>query len=65
MLADGKAGMLVRPGEATPMADGIIRLLTDNDLRTNLANGAATQREHYRWEVLARQWSDIYCLTPS
>lgn len=40
-IEDGKTGFLVPPGDAEAMAEAIIALLTDDDLRMRLGRNAA------------------------
>ena len=60
MLADGRAGVLVRPGDAGAMADGILRVLTDPGYRQRLASGALETRSRFRWDNLVREFMSIY-----
>jgi glycosyltransferase involved in cell wall biosynthesis len=39
-VADGKTGLLVEPGNAGALAEAILRLLTDEDLRTTIGKAA-------------------------
>jgi glycosyltransferase involved in cell wall biosynthesis len=56
MLANGEAGVLVEPGNAQALADGISHLLYEADLRERLAEGARRQSENYRWSKLVQGW---------
>jgi glycosyltransferase involved in cell wall biosynthesis len=60
MLANGAAGVLVQANDAVALADGIVSLLTQPELRARLAQGAHRQREQYRWHALAARWITIY-----
>lgn len=59
MLAQ-TAGVLVRPGAARALADGIVALLGDCSLQVRLAVGARARAEAYRWDRLAQVWATIY-----
>ncbi len=56
MLDGGRCGILVPPGEIEPLANEIVRLAGDSDLRRDLGT-AAQQRveEHYDWSVTIQQ----------
>ncbi len=60
MLADGAAGVLVTPGDAAALAEGITRVLLDAPLRERLAQGALRQRRHFGWHTLAQTWAKLY-----
>lgn len=59
-LAEGRAGMLVRPGDAQALADGIRAVLCDAVRRRELAEGGRDQAQHYAWERLAERWATVY-----
>jgi glycosyltransferase involved in cell wall biosynthesis len=54
------AGMLVRPGDARALADGLAALLEDHALQLRLAAGARERAESYRWDRLAPAWAQVY-----
>jgi glycosyltransferase involved in cell wall biosynthesis len=54
------AGILVRPGDARALADGIAALLEDRSLQLRLAAGARERAEAYRWDRLAPVWAQVY-----
>jgi glycosyltransferase involved in cell wall biosynthesis len=60
LLADGRAGVLVRPGEAGDLADGILRVITDEGYRDQMAAVSRTLRERYFWDVLAKEFERVY-----
>ena len=59
MLGDS-GGVLVAPGSASALADGIEALLSDPREREYLAAGARARAEAYRWDRLARIWATVY-----
>lgn len=64
MLANGEAGMLVQADDAQALAGGVLAVLRDAGLRATLQAGALRQRERYRWDALAAEWSGLYsCVT--
>ncbi len=60
VLQDGLAGCIVKPGDATALAEGIARVLNDEALRTSLAQHAMQAREKFWWNVLVQDWVQIY-----
>jgi glycosyltransferase involved in cell wall biosynthesis len=56
-----KTGLLVRPGQPKPLAEAMIRLLTNTELRTRVIS-AARQRvmQDFDNKVLIKQLADIY-----
>ena len=56
----GSAGVLVAPGSARALSDGICALLEDHALRARLAGAAQPRAAGYRWDRLAREWASVY-----
>ncbi len=56
-----KTGLLVQPGQPKQLAQAMIRLLTDTDLRTRVIS-AARQRvlQDFDNKILIKQLADIY-----
>ncbi|HSJ53621.1 MAG TPA: glycosyltransferase family 4 protein [Anaerolineae bacterium] len=63
-LAAGQAGILVEPGSPQALADGLDRLLADEDLAASLSEGACRQRERYYWPSLAPEIVRLYETAP-
>lgn len=59
-LDNGCAGVLVQPGDATALAQGIVQVLTDTEYRMALSKACLRHIQHYMWPVLAAQWEQIY-----
>ncbi len=57
MLADGSAGVLVAPDDATALAHGIERAVAGGPASRLAARAGA---ERYRWSLLLRQWPGLY-----
>jgi glycosyltransferase involved in cell wall biosynthesis len=54
-------GVLVEPENPRSLADGLLRLLRDGDLRAGLARRAYSGvREHYRVEAMAQRTAEIF-----
>jgi len=61
LIEDGVSGLMVPPGDAQALADGIAQLMADVALRQRLGR-AGRQRivEHFSAEAVAAQWEDFY-----
>ncbi len=55
-----EAGIVVAPGDSRALADGILRLLNDSQLRMKLATGARVRAESLCWRHLALTWLSLY-----
>lgn len=55
-----RTGLLCTPGDWQALAENVLRLLRDPDLAERLACNAFEETSRYRWEVVRRQWLDIY-----
>lgn len=60
MLADGKAGLLVTPGDAQALAEGVARVLDDPDLARTMREAALVQREQFYWDRLVDRIVRLY-----
>jgi glycosyltransferase involved in cell wall biosynthesis len=60
VVADGESGLLVRPGDPQALADGLVRLLGDPELRRALVDRAETRLADYTIESVAQRFSDLY-----
>ncbi len=59
-LDDGRAGVLVQPGDATALAQGIVQVLSDEDYHLALSKACLRHIQHYNWCILAAQWEQVY-----
>jgi glycosyltransferase involved in cell wall biosynthesis len=55
-----RTGLLSAPGDASALAQNVIRLLEEPDLATRIIANAYAQSRNYHWEVLRDQWLEIY-----
>ncbi len=62
MLADGAMGVLVRPGDSTALAEGLLAVLDDPIRRAQMALAARAGREHWYWDRLAENFVRVYDL---
>ena len=56
----GDAAVLVDPMSAEAIADGVVKLLTDEELRTQLSKWGRARARRFSWEDCARATLDIY-----
>jgi glycosyltransferase involved in cell wall biosynthesis len=57
----GDAALLVDPYDATAIADGIFRVLTDETLRRELRRKGVARAQQFSWEASVRRVREIYC----
>jgi glycosyltransferase involved in cell wall biosynthesis len=61
MLGNGQAGVLVRPGDAVALAEGMLSVLIDSSWRAHLSTGALECAQAYRWgRLIEESWLRIY-----
>lgn len=61
IVEDSQAGLLVEAGDAAALADAIIRLLADDDLRRRLGKaGRKRATERYSWEQVTKSLLRLY-----
>jgi glycosyltransferase involved in cell wall biosynthesis len=67
MLGGGRAGVLVPPGDAAALADGIESVLFEPDRRQALSDAALVQREAFYWDRMVERVEALYrtCLDPT
>ena len=54
-------GLIVQNGNVEEMADSIVTLLQDAELRKRLGeNARKTAKEKYDWDILYKQLEDVY-----
>lgn len=56
VLEDGKCGMIVPPGDAGALAEGILRLLRDRELREQLATAARERAQAFNIDRVTREY---------
>ena len=60
-LTDGETGLFCKVSNPQDLADKIILLMKDDDLRNNLVdNGRRLVQEKYRWDKIAAEFGKIY-----
>ncbi|MDY6844686.1 MAG: glycosyltransferase [Thermodesulfobacteriota bacterium] len=61
IIKDGKTGLLVKQKDSDDIAEKIITLLTNEDLRnTVIENGFTLVEEHFSWDLIADRFKEIY-----
>ncbi len=59
-LQDGAAGVIVEPGQAAALANGIVSLLRFRAHRERLGHNGQTRARDYDWRALAAHWATVY-----
>ncbi len=60
VVADGRTGLLVPPASPDALAEAIVRLAHDHDLRKRLVDEAAREVERYAWDRVTREILGVY-----
>ena len=60
IIEDGVSGYLVPVDDIDAMADRIIRILTDDDLRERFSSNCAQSLKKFAPDVVARQWAWLF-----
>ncbi len=60
LLGDGRAGLLVRPGDAAALAEGLRALLSEAGVRAQMGAAGLEEVQRYRWDRLAPGVVDLY-----
>jgi glycosyltransferase involved in cell wall biosynthesis len=65
MIVDGENGLLVPPGDKYKLAEAIVRLLNDADLRARLAAGAQERVQRFTASAVVERLETVYArVTP-
>jgi phosphatidylinositol alpha-mannosyltransferase len=60
LLEDGKAGLLVNPGDSDALAEGILAVLQEPERAQAMREAALRLRERYYWDVLVKDFVKAY-----
>jgi len=60
LLGEGRAGKLVKPGDAYALASGILEIIENPPLALQLRQAAESLRGKYYWDVLVKDFMHIY-----
>lgn len=58
----GEAGVLVSPGDAGALAEGLLALIQDPAMRQRMSDAAYRQCERFYWDVLVHDFERVYHL---
>ncbi len=60
-VLDGHTGLLIEPNDSQALADAILLMLQNNELRRNLQQGCSdVQQEYISWERISNQYIHIF-----
>lgn len=62
MLDNGRAGILVKPGSADALAEGIISVMSDRARYDWMAERARVVSEQFRWDRLVHEFVKVYAI---
>ena len=60
LVDHGRTGLLSAPGDATALAQNVIRVLQDAELAHRLVSNARQEFQRYSWPVVREQWLEVY-----
>jgi glycosyltransferase involved in cell wall biosynthesis len=60
IIADGENGLLVAPASATALADGILRVLRDEELKKRLARGGRVRSHDFDAQAITRAYEELF-----
>ena len=60
VVEHGRTGLLSAPGDASALAQNVIRVLQDPELVERLVSNARREIERYSWPVVREQWLEVY-----
>jgi len=55
-----RTGLLSTPGDASALAQNVIRVLQDSELAERLVSNARREFQRYSWPVVRQQWLAVY-----
>ena len=66
IVTHDRTGLLSKPGDASALAQNILRVLREPELAARLAQNAYEESSRYRWAAVREQWLNVYAsLVPS
>lgn len=60
IVEHGRSGLLVPTDDALSLAEAMVSILEDGELRRTLADGARAVAEQYDWHEIARRYAALY-----
>ena len=61
MIEDGENGYLVSQGDVESMAERIVKILSDPELRQRMSDNAPKTLKKFSQPVIAEQWAKLFC----
>ncbi|MEM3573406.1 MAG: glycosyltransferase family 4 protein, partial [Nitrososphaeria archaeon] len=58
-IRNGKTGLLVKPGDVKALAEGLLKVLTDEDLRGKLSESALEYSRNFSWDRTAEEFMKV------
>jgi glycosyltransferase involved in cell wall biosynthesis len=65
IVVDGKTGLLVERGDASAMAEAILRLLSDEELKNSIARAGRKHARVFSWDKIVKKLFQLYKKTCS
>ena len=60
IVRDGDDGLLVESGNIDKLAEAMMKMIREDNLRTSMAQAAQTNVERFRIERIAQQWKQLF-----
>lgn len=60
IITDGEDGLLIPPSDTEKLAEGICRLIEDDELRRRMGSAARKNVERFRIEPIMAQWNSLF-----
>ena len=60
IIQDGQNGLLIPPANSAQLAEGVLRLLSNDELRMRMGAKAKGVAKQYEWREIARQYLAVY-----
>ncbi len=60
IIKDGEDGILVKNGDIQGLADGLIKLISDENLRKKMGATAKTNVQRFLPETILKQWDTLF-----
>ena len=60
IISDGEDGILVENGNVNQLADAILKIITDDQLRTAMGSKASVNVQRFSIEIIANLWKKLF-----
>ncbi len=61
LLLNGKAGIVVKPGDVAALRDAITLIVEDDDVQNHYAKEARAAVKVYHWDIITSEWERELC----